>query len=98
MDVKEVEIKDQTKIAKEELKKAEKRQKETEASITGYEGDMLTLSVILKEEAAAFTDEDVEKIKSQGKSCILSWCEKHQASWKKKAKRSMRKSTNRCEM
>ena len=40
---------------------------------------MLTLSVILKEEAAAFTDEDVEKIKSQGKACILSWCEEHQA-------------------
>ena len=79
LDVKEVEIKDQTKIAKEEVKKAEKTQKETEASITGYEGDMLTLSVILKEEAAAFTDEDVEKIKALGKSCILSWCEKHQA-------------------
>ena len=40
---------------------------------------MLTLSVILKEEAAAFTDHDIEKIKSQGKACILSWCEEHQA-------------------
>ena len=79
LNVKEVEIKDRTKIAKEEVKKAEKRQKETEANITGYEGELLTLSVILKEEAASFTDEDVEKIKGQGKSCILSWCEKHQA-------------------
>ena len=79
LEVKEVEIKDRTKIAKEEVKKAEKTQKETEASITSYEGDLLTLSVILKEEAAAFTDEDVEKIKVLGKSCILSWCEKHQA-------------------
>ena len=35
--------------------------------------------MILKEEAAAFTDEDVEKIKALGKSCIFSWCEKHQA-------------------
>ena len=40
---------------------------------------MLTLSVILKEEAAAFTDHDIEKIKSQGKASILSWCEEHQA-------------------
>lgn len=79
LEIKEVEIKDQTKITKDEIKKTEKRQKETEANITAYEGDMLTLSVILKEEAAAFTDEDVEKIKSQGKACILSWCEKHQA-------------------
>ncbi|WP_428911691.1 hypothetical protein [Niallia sp. Krafla_26] len=78
LEVKEVEIKDQTKIAKAEVKKTEKRQKETEANITGYDGDMLTLSMILKEEAAAFTDEDIEKIKSQGKACILSWCEKHQ--------------------
>jgi hypothetical protein len=79
LEIKEVEIKDQTKIAKNELKKTEKRLKETESNITGYEGDLLTLSVILKEEAAAFTDQDVEKIKSQGKACILSWCEDHQA-------------------
>ena len=78
LDVKEVEIKDQTKRTKKETKETEKRQKETEANITGYEGDLLTLSVILKEEAAAFTDEDIEKIKSQGKQCILSWCEDHQ--------------------
>ncbi|WP_338447746.1 hypothetical protein R4Z09_15960 [Niallia oryzisoli] len=78
LEIKEIEIKDQTKIAKEEVKRAEKRQKESESNITGYEGDLLTLSVILKEEAAAFTEEDVEKIKSQGKACILSWCEKHQ--------------------
>jgi len=79
LEVKEVEIKDQTKITKAEIKNAEKCQKETAATITGYEGDQLTLSVILKEEAAAFTDEDVAKVKTQGKSCILSWCEKHQA-------------------
>jgi hypothetical protein len=66
-------------LAKEEVKQAEKRKKETENNITGYEGDLLTLSVILKEEAGAFTNEDVEKIKSQGKACILSWCEEHQA-------------------
>ncbi|MCM3569282.1 hypothetical protein [Neobacillus mesonae] len=79
LEVKAVEINDQTKIAKDELKKTEKLLKETEAIITSYEGDLLTLSVILKEEAAAFTDQDVEKIKNQGKTCILSWCEEHQA-------------------
>jgi len=79
LEVKEVEIKDRTKLTKEEVKRAEKRQKETTASITGYEGDLLTLSVILKEEAAAFTEIDLEKIKGQGKACILSWCEEHQA-------------------
>ncbi|MCQ6274746.1 hypothetical protein JMM81_07150 [Bacillus sp. V3B] len=79
LEVKAVEIKDQTKRTKDEIKQAEKRQKETEANITGYEGDLLTLSVILKEEAAAFTEEDIEKIKIQGKSCSLSWCEEHQA-------------------
>ncbi|WP_338472440.1 hypothetical protein R4Z10_06765 [Niallia sp. XMNu-256] len=79
LEIKEVEIKDQTKMTKDEIKKTEKRQKETESNINGFEGDLLTLSVILKEEAAAFTDEDLEKIKSQGKACILSWCEKHQA-------------------
>jgi len=79
LEIKDVEIKDQTKLAKEQVKKAEKRQKETETNITGYEGDLLTLSVILKEEAAAFTDHDVERIKSQGKAGILSWCEEHQA-------------------
>lgn len=78
LEVKAVEIADQTKIAKDEIKKTEKRLKDTEATITGYEGDLLTLSVILKEEAAAFTDQDVEKIKNQGKACILSWCEEHQ--------------------
>ncbi|MCM2535076.1 hypothetical protein NDK43_25480 [Neobacillus pocheonensis] len=95
LEVKAVEIKDQTKRTKEEIKQAEKRQKETEANITGYEGDLLTLSVILKEEAAAFTDTDLEKIKSQGKQCILSWCEEHQAI-QEEAKRSMRKSNNHC--
>ncbi|KAA9012109.1 coiled-coil domain-containing protein [Niallia endozanthoxylica] len=79
LEVKEVEIKDQTKITKAEIKQAEKLQKETADNITGYEGDQLTLSVILKEESSPFTEEDIEKIKSQGKSCILSWCEKHQA-------------------
>ncbi|MBV7505613.1 hypothetical protein KW850_10130 [Bacillus sp. sid0103] len=78
LEVKEVEIKDQTKVAKEEVKQAEKRQKETETKIAGYEGDLLTLSVILKEEAAVFTNDDLEKIKSQGKACIISWCEEHQ--------------------
>jgi hypothetical protein len=79
LEVKAVEIKDQTKLTKEEVKQAEKRQKETETNIAGYEGDLLTLSVILKEEAAAFTNEDLEKINSLGKACILSWCEEHQA-------------------
>ncbi|MDQ0201105.1 coiled-coil domain-containing protein [Neobacillus ginsengisoli] len=79
LEVKAVEINDQTRLTKEEVKQAEKRQKETETNITGYEGDLLTLSVILKEEAAAFTDNDLEKIKIQGKACILSWCEEHQA-------------------
>ncbi|MFL6558954.1 MAG: hypothetical protein ACJ8MO_22900, partial [Bacillus sp. (in: firmicutes)] len=79
LEVKAVEIKDQTKRTKEEVKQAEKRQKETETKIAGYEGDLLTLSVILKDEAAAFTDSDIEKIKNHGKACILSWCEGHQA-------------------
>ncbi|WP_026906769.1 hypothetical protein [Paucisalibacillus globulus] len=79
LQIKEVEIKDQMKKTKDEMKHLEKCQKESVANITGYEGDMLTLSVILKEEAAAFTEEDVEKIKSQGKSGILNWCEQHQA-------------------
>ncbi|MEH7224684.1 hypothetical protein V7112_12820 [Bacillus sp. JJ1566] len=79
LEVKEIEIKDQTKVTIEEIKKIEKRQKETETLIAGYEGDLLTLSVILKEEAAVFTDQDVEKIRTQGKTCILSWCEEHQA-------------------
>ncbi|MGG3469038.1 hypothetical protein ABES02_16345 [Neobacillus pocheonensis] len=79
LEVKEVEIKDQTKLTKEEVKQAEKHQKEAEANIAGFEGDLLTLSVILKEEAAAFTNHDVEQIKSLGKACILSWCEEHQA-------------------
>ncbi|WP_318504036.1 hypothetical protein [Bacillus sp. T3] len=79
LEVKDVEIKDQMKQTKEEVKQAEQRQKETETNISGYEGDLLTLSVILKEEASAFTDSDLEKIRSQGKQCILSWCEKHQA-------------------
>ncbi|MEH7333977.1 hypothetical protein V7161_15135 [Neobacillus drentensis] len=79
LEVKEVEIKDQTKLTKEEVKQAEKHQKEAETNIAGFEGDLLTLSVILKEEAAAFTNNDLEQIKSQGKACILSWCEEHQA-------------------
>ncbi len=79
LEVKAVEIKDVTKRTKDEVKKAEKLQKETETNITGYEGDLLTLSVILKEEAAAFTEREIEQIKSQGKACILSWCEEHQA-------------------
>lgn len=78
LEVKEVEIKDQTKVTKKNIKDSEKLQKETEAKITGYEGDLLTLSVILKEDAAAFTEDDVEKIKTQGKQCILAWCEDHQ--------------------
>ncbi|MDR7076008.1 hypothetical protein J2Y03_001011 [Neobacillus niacini] len=78
LEVKAVEIKDQTKQTKEEEKQAEKQLKEKETNIAGYEGDLLTLSVILKEEAAAFTESDLEKIKSQGKACILSWCEEHQ--------------------
>ncbi|MDQ0229125.1 hypothetical protein [Metabacillus malikii] len=79
LDVKEIEIKDVTKRTKSELKKAEKHLKDTEANITSYEGDLLTLSVILKEDAAAFTEEDIEKLKTQGKQCILSWCDDHQA-------------------
>ena len=79
LDVKELEIKDRTKIAKDRLKKVEKEQKETDARITGYEGDQLTLSVILKDEAAAFEEDDLEKIKTIGKKCILNWCEEHQA-------------------
>lgn len=78
LEVKAVEIKDQTKRTKDEVKQTEKRQKETDTNITGFEGDLLTLSVILKEEAATFTEHDVEKIKNQGKRCILSWCEEHQ--------------------
>ncbi|MCM3765555.1 hypothetical protein [Neobacillus niacini] len=79
LDVKAIEIKDQTKQTLEEIKQAEKLQKETESNIAGYEGDLLTLSVILKEDPAAFTDTDLEKVKNQGKACILSWCEEHQA-------------------
>jgi hypothetical protein len=79
LEVKAIEIRDQMKITKEEVRKAEKRQKETETNITGYEGDLLTLSVILKEEAAVFTDVELEMIKNQGRACILFWCEKHQA-------------------
>ncbi|MFJ7727547.1 hypothetical protein ACIQXV_15460 [Neobacillus sp. NPDC097160] len=79
LEVKAVEIKDQIKIVSEEVKQAEKRHKETETNISGFEGDLLTLSVILKEEAAAFTNDDLEKIKSQGKAGILSWCQEHQA-------------------
>jgi hypothetical protein len=79
LEVKAVEIKDQTRITKDEIKLAEKRQKEAETNMTGYEGDLLTLSVILKEEATTFTEVDIEKIKSQGKASILTWCEEHQA-------------------
>lgn len=79
LDIKAIEIKDQMKQTLEDVIQVEKLQKETEANISGYEGDLLTLSVILKEEAAAFTDSDLEKVKGQGKACILSWCEEHQA-------------------
>ena len=79
LDVKEVEIKDRTKLTKDELKKTEKHQKETETSISGFEGDLLTLSVILKESASTFTASDLEQIKKQGKACILNWCNKHQS-------------------
>ncbi|WP_042347806.1 hypothetical protein [Bacillus massiliigorillae] len=78
LDVKETEIKDQTKLTKDALKKAEKKQKETEANITGYEGDKLTLSVILKQEASTFTATHLEQIQKQGKTCILNWCDSHQ--------------------
>ncbi|MGM0901040.1 MAG: hypothetical protein ACQEXB_08045 [Bacillota bacterium] len=78
LEVKEVEIKDQTKLTKKDIKDTEKQQKETETNITNYEGDLFTLSVVLKEDAASFTDEDVEKIKAQGKKCILAWCDDHQ--------------------
>jgi len=79
LEVKEVEIKDQTKLTKKEIKDTEKQEKETETNITNYEGDLFTLSVVLKEEAASFTDEDIEKIKTQGKKCILAWCDDHQS-------------------
>ncbi|KKK37499.1 hypothetical protein WQ57_13745 [Mesobacillus campisalis] len=79
LEIKAVEIKDQQKITKDEIKQTETAQKETEAKITGYEGDLLTLSVILKEEAAPFTDDDLETIRNQGKQSILSWCGEHQA-------------------
>ncbi|MEH6943146.1 hypothetical protein [Bacillus sp. JJ722] len=78
LDIKETEIKDQTKITKDALKKAEKKHKETEANITAYEGDKLTLSVILKQEASTFKASHLEQIQKQGKSCILNWCESHQ--------------------
>ena len=61
------------------MKENRKTYKETETNIAGYEGDLLTLSVILKEEGTAFTEDDIKKIQSQGKSCILSWCEDHQS-------------------
>jgi len=79
LNIKEVEIKDLTKKTKEEIKQTEKLQKEAETTIASYEGDLLTLSVILKEEATSFTNDEIEKIKSQGKACILAWCEDHQA-------------------
>ncbi|MGM9926146.1 MAG: hypothetical protein ACI35R_18015 [Bacillus sp. (in: firmicutes)] len=78
LEVKETEIKDQTKSTKDALKQAEKQQKNTEAKVAGYEGDKLTLSVILKEEALPFTGEHLEQIQKQGKTCILKWCDKHQ--------------------
>jgi hypothetical protein len=79
LNIKSLEINDQIKITKDKVKQSEKRQKETESIITGFEGDLLTLSIILKEEAAVFTDDELEMIKSQGRACILNWCEKHQA-------------------
>ncbi|MGM9929983.1 MAG: hypothetical protein ACI35P_18745 [Bacillus sp. (in: firmicutes)] len=78
LEVKEAEIKDQTKVTKAELKKAEKQQVKTETNITAYEGDQLTLSVILKEPAAAFMAEHLELVQKQGKACILKWCDQHQ--------------------
>ncbi|MGA5687595.1 hypothetical protein [Cytobacillus pseudoceanisediminis] len=78
LEVKTVEITDQTKQTNAEIKKTEERKKETEQNIAEFENNQLHLSVILKEEAAAFTDEDIEKIKSQGKQSIISWSEKHQ--------------------
>ncbi|MBP2240938.1 uncharacterized protein YkuJ [Cytobacillus eiseniae] len=77
--IKEVEIIDLTKKTKEQIKQTESLQKEAETKMAGYEGDLLTLSVILKKEAAVFTNDDIKKIKSQGKACILTWCEEHQA-------------------
>ncbi|USK51819.1 hypothetical protein LIT38_10400 [Bacillus sp. CMF12] len=78
LEVKTVEIADQTKQTNAEIKKTEERKKETEQNIAEFENNQLHLSVILKEEAAAFADEDIEKIKSQGKQSIISWSEKHQ--------------------
>ena len=78
LDVKESEIKDRTKLTKSELKKTEKLFSETEASIAAHKGDRITLSMILKEEAAAFEADDLEQIQKQGKACVLAWCEKHQ--------------------
>ncbi|RBP95449.1 chromosome segregation ATPase [Cytobacillus firmus] len=78
LEMKTVEITDQTKQTNAEIKKTEERKKETEQNIAEFESNQLHLSVILKEEAAAFTDEDIEKIKSQGKQSIISWSEKHQ--------------------
>ncbi|WP_370222736.1 hypothetical protein [Cytobacillus sp.] len=78
LEVKTIEITDQTKQTNAEIKKTEERKKETEQNIAEFENNQLHLSVILKEEAAAFTDEDIEKIKSQGKQSIISWSEKHQ--------------------
>jgi len=78
LDVKESEIKDRTKLTKEELKATEKQHSETEANIAAHKGDKITLSMILKEEAATFTPADLEIIQKQGKAGILSWCENHQ--------------------
>ena len=78
LDVKESEIKDRTKLTKDELKKTEKQFSETEASIAAHKGDRITLSMILKEEAAVFEQDDLEQIQKQGKACILAWCEQHQ--------------------
>lgn len=78
LDVKESEIKDRTKLTKDELKATEKQFSETETSIEAHKGDRITLSMILKEEAATFEPEDIELIQKQGKACILAWCEKHQ--------------------
>ncbi|MDM5225991.1 hypothetical protein QUF73_07165 [Cytobacillus sp. NJ13] len=78
LEVKTVEITDQTRQTNAEIKKTEEHKKETEQNIAEFENNQLHLSVILKEEAAAFADEDIEKIKSQGKQSIISWSEKHQ--------------------
>lgn len=78
LDLKETEIKDRTKLTKEELKKTEKKRSNTESSIAEHQGNKITLSMILKESAATFTPFSLEEIQKKGKACILSWCEEYQ--------------------